>query len=99
MAVIQALNQNWYLLAEGGFYRVVVGSCEDYVVKGLGDPSWLKTWASPPGKWQTTRRGPVKNEDLWQDLLIIIQRYNNAGCEIKVWKATENQTPGWNEWY
>lgn len=45
--------------------RVIVYSDSAYAINGLND--WIYTWRC--NNWQTARRQPIKNQELWKRLL------------------------------
>ena len=50
---------------------VVITSDSQYVVRGTG---WAKNWQQRG--WLTSEKKPVKNQDLWEQLLELIQKHD-----------------------
>lgn len=79
-AVIAALQlRPWY---DEGFYRIVVATDSEYVVKGITE--WTRSWISRG--WVTCANRPVKNRDLWECLLAEIKRYHEERADVLFWR-------------
>ncbi|KAF5228024.1 hypothetical protein FAUST_11377 [Fusarium austroamericanum] len=79
-AVIGALRfRNWK--AEG-FARLVLATDSEYVVKGATE--WVDGWLAR--NWRTSARAPVKNRDLWETLLGEMERWDERGLRIHLWR-------------
>ena len=81
MAVIQGLSS----LSESSRVHLVLDS--RYVVNGI--TNWLPRWTAD--RWRTSgrRRSPVKNVDLWQQLLAQLERHE-VDCQ---WVRGHNGHP------
>ncbi len=80
MAAIKALD------ALNGDQAVVLHTDSKYVMDGIN--SWLPSWKQRG--WKTSKKKPVKNQDLWQALDDAVQRH-----DIKwVWVKGHDGNPG-----
>jgi len=79
-AVIAALQYRvWY---GEGWASLVIATDSEYVAKGATE--WVPRWQRKG--WVTTQRTAVKNRDLWELLLQLVQRYRRAGMTISFWR-------------
>lgn len=53
-------------------HRIVLYTDSQYLKNGITD--WITTWQK--NNWQTAARNPVKNADLWKDLLVQVKRHS-----------------------
>ncbi len=68
-------------------HRIVLYTDSQYLKNGITD--WITTWQK--NNWQTAARNPVKNADLWQELLIQVKRHSI------IWKWVRgHETNRWN---
>lgn len=58
---------------------VTVYSDSSYVIKGM--QTWVFNWQK--NNWKTTNKKPVKNADLWQELLEISNKHVIDWCWVK----------------
>ena len=65
-----------------GFHTVVVATDSEYVVNGATE--WCRTWEGRG--WKTSTRKPVKNKDLWEELVWNIEWVRHWGCEVLFWQ-------------
>lgn len=78
-AVISALeHEHW----EEIFGRVVIATDSEYIVKGCTE--WCRNWARRG--WRTANLEPVKNQDLWENLIWWVDQLSNRDCEVVFWK-------------
>ncbi|KAL6702834.1 hypothetical protein ACN47E_000920 [Coniothyrium glycines] len=78
-AVIAALGfRTWY---NEGCERLVIATDSTYVVDGA--TKWIKKWQQ--NGWHTATRQPVKNQDLWKELIRELERWSAAGVAILFW--------------
>ncbi|WP_417869058.1 ribonuclease HI [Bdellovibrio bacteriovorus] len=70
MAVIKGLSHD--LVATGGVgKRILVVSDSKYVLGGISQ--WMKNWKR--NNWKTSKKEPVKNQDLWEEMDRISSSY------------------------
>ncbi|GLB36883.1 putative RNase H [Lyophyllum shimeji] len=80
VAVIAALRaRHW--LAEG-FDKVVVATNSEYAVNGCTE--WCRAWEAR--EWRTSRGRPVRNRDLWEELICLIESIRRWGSEVFFWQ-------------
>lgn len=78
-AVIAALG--YRLWNNEGCQRLVIATDSTYVVDGSTE--WIKKWQQ--NGWQTTTRKPVKNQDLWRELIKELEKWSKAGVAVLFW--------------
>ncbi|GLB36882.1 putative RNase H [Lyophyllum shimeji] len=77
IAVIMALRARiWW---GEGFHTIVVATDSEYVVKGCTER--CRNWEARG--WKTSNRQPVKNRDLWEELIWGIEFIRHHGCEFE----------------
>jgi ribonuclease HI len=59
----------------------VIATDSSYVVDGSTE--WIKKWKR--NGWQTTTHKPVKNQDLWKELITELERWSEAGVAVLFW--------------
>ena len=64
-----------------GFDKVVLACDSTYVVKGISE--WVHKWKR--NGWQTNRRTPVENRDLWEMLLTALGEQDDRGVLVQFW--------------
>ncbi|KAK4134650.1 hypothetical protein BT67DRAFT_357609, partial [Trichocladium antarcticum] len=62
--------------------RLVVATDSSYVVAGA--TGWTKGWVR--NGWKTRTGGDVKNQDLWELLLGEVERWQERGLRVALWK-------------
>lgn len=79
-AAIAALQfRHW---AGERFHTAVIATDSEYVVEGA--TAWAKKWAR--NGWETNRRAPVRNSDMWQMLLGEVERWQDEGMDVQFWR-------------
>lgn len=73
-SIIQGLSQ----LKES--CEVTVYSDSAYAVNAFNE-GWIKTWQK--NDWKNAQKEPVKNKDLWNDLLLKISRHSVTFVKVK----------------
>ncbi len=66
-AVIEALH---WAQTQHGYRQVALFTDSQYVKRGISE--WIHTWQS--NNWKTSAKKPVKNRDLWEQLLQLQER-------------------------
>lgn len=61
---------------------LVIATDSEYIVKGATD--WAKKWVD--NGWVTRNKGPVKNRDMWEALLGLVERFSDEGMNIEFWR-------------
>ena len=74
MAMIKALS------ALNEPCNVKLHSDSAYVVNGINE-GWLKSWEN--NGWRSADKKPVKNQDLWQELLALLKKHNVTFVKVK----------------
>jgi ribonuclease HI len=84
-AVIAALQfRRW----DGeGWKSLVIATDSEYVA--LGATEWVKGWRA--SGWKKTNGRPVKNRDLWLELLRCISKLSQDGVEVLFWRIPREQ--------
>lgn len=54
--------------------KVKIFTDSSYVKKGFHDPSHLQTWTK--NGWKTSNKKPVKNQDLWEEMIKLSLMYS-----------------------
>jgi ribonuclease HI len=78
-AVIAALE--FRLWNNEGCQRLVITADSSYVVEGCTE--WIKKWQR--NGWQTSTHKPVKNQDLWKELIKELKRWSEAEVAVLFW--------------
>ncbi|GKT52099.1 ribonuclease H2 subunit A [Colletotrichum spaethianum] len=79
-AVIAALRfRAWY---GEGFKSIVIATDSAYVVDGATD--WTRAWIKKG--WRLTTGKPVKNRDLWEALLLDVEKLHDRNVKVRFWK-------------
>ncbi|KAI0127211.1 hypothetical protein BJ170DRAFT_624587 [Xylariales sp. AK1849] len=65
-----------------GFDRIVIATDSSYVVDGA--TAWVKGWVH--NGWKTRTGGDVKNKDLWDLLLGEVERWDDQGLRVDLWR-------------
>lgn len=65
LAVINAIASQ----PKGSKLRIYSDS--GYVVNGINNPSYLKKWRA--NGWKTSKKTPVENQDLWREMIKLIE--------------------------
>ncbi|KAI8934971.1 hypothetical protein NX059_008637 [Plenodomus lindquistii] len=78
-AVIAALG--FRLWNNEGCKRLVIATDSSYVVDGSTE--WIKKWQR--NGWQTSTHKPVKNQDLWKELIKELEKWSEAGVAVLFW--------------
>ncbi|KAF5535179.1 ribonuclease H [Fusarium napiforme] len=79
-AIIGALRyRNW---ASEGFTTLVLATDSEYVVKGATE--WIQAWLRRG--WRKSGGGVVSNVDMWQVFLGEVERWDEYGVKIQLWR-------------
>ncbi|KAK2011087.1 ribonuclease H-like protein [Colletotrichum eremochloae] len=79
-AVVAALRfRAWY---GEGFKSLVIATDSSYVVDGATD--WTRAWIKKG--WRTSTGDRVKNRDLWEALLLDVEKLYDRGVSVRFWK-------------
>ena len=62
-----------------GFARIAIATDSEYVVRGICE--YVFSWTRR--NWTTGRRTPVANKDLWERLLAVVEKWENAGVMVQ----------------
>ncbi|KAI8623570.1 hypothetical protein F5Y19DRAFT_468400 [Xylariaceae sp. FL1651] len=65
-----------------GFTSVVIATDSNYLVDGA--TSWVKSWIR--NGWKKQSGDPVKNGDLWEIFLGEVEKCQETGLEVQLWK-------------
>ncbi|KAJ9145311.1 Ribonuclease H [Pleurostoma richardsiae] len=65
-----------------GYDAIVIATDSSYVVDGA--TGWAKSWVR--NGWKTRTGRDVQNKDLWDLLLGEVERWNDQGLRIELWK-------------
>lgn len=60
--------------------EVTIYSDSQYVVGAIND-GWLDGWKA--NGWKTSSKSPVKNQDLWQRLCVLIEKHKTEFVKVK----------------
>lgn len=74
--------------------KVIVYSDSAYAINGLND--WIYTWRC--NNWQTTRRQPIKNQELWEQLLSFVDDNRFNFNKIKGHNGNKTLDAYWNDY-
>ena len=80
IAVIAVLGGR--IWAGEGFDKVVVATDSEYVVKGCTER--CRKWQAR--NWKTSAGQPVKNKDLWEELIWTVEEMMRRQCEVLFWQ-------------
>ncbi|TKW51190.1 Ribonuclease H [Colletotrichum tanaceti] len=78
-AVIAALRYRAW--QSEGFRSVVIATDSTYVVNGA--TGWAPAWIRKG--WQLSTGAPVKNRDLWEALLLDVEKLYDRGVHVRFW--------------
>ncbi|KAF6824647.1 RNase H domain protein [Colletotrichum plurivorum] len=80
-AVIAALRyRRW---RDEGFKKLVIATDSTYVVNGA--TTWVRDWIRRGWRLALTE-APVKNRDLWEGLMLDIEKLHDEGLEVRFWR-------------
>ncbi|KAF6812198.1 RNase H domain protein [Colletotrichum sojae] len=80
-AVIAALRyRRW---RDEGFKKLVIATDSTYVVNGA--TMWVRDWIRRGWRLALTE-APVKNRDLWEGLMLDIEKLHDEGLEVRFWR-------------
>ncbi|KAL2878560.1 hypothetical protein SGCOL_006030 [Colletotrichum sp. CLE4] len=65
-----------------GFRSIVIATDSTYVVNGATD--WARAWVRKGWRLSSTGK-PVKNRDLWEALLLNVERLHDKGVKVRFW--------------
>jgi len=65
-----------------GFRHLVIATDSTYVVDGSAD--WVHGWVR--NGWRTASGQPVKNRDLWEELLKVLAKLAKTGLKVSFWR-------------
>ncbi|KAK1595391.1 RNase H domain-containing protein [Colletotrichum navitas] len=84
-AVVAALRfRAWH---DEGFQSIVIATDSTYVVDGATD--WARAWVKKD--WRLYTGGLVKNRDLWEALLLDVEKLHDRGVSVRFWKIPRHQ--------
>ncbi|KAI9702267.1 MAG: hypothetical protein M1820_006199 [Bogoriella megaspora] len=78
-AIIAILGFRFWL--GEGCRRLVIATDSSYVVEG--STQWIKKWQW--NGWTTAGGKPVKNRDLWEELIKELHRWSEKGLHVQFW--------------
>lgn len=84
-AVIAALG--YRLWNNEGCRRLVIATDSAYVVDGC--TAWITKWMR--NGWQTSTHQPVKNQDLWLELIRLRDKWSKAGVKVLFWRIPRSR--------
>lgn len=64
-----------------GFQRLVIATDSSYTVGGCTE--WVKKWQR--NGWNTAAGKPVKNRDLWEEIIKEVNRWSEKGMQVQFW--------------
>ncbi|KAK2033885.1 hypothetical protein LX32DRAFT_25114 [Colletotrichum zoysiae] len=75
-------------------HHVVVKSDSAYLVEGVaggrgGEPPHMKKWLA--NGWKNTRGEKVKNEDLWDNLMLTMMSLGKLGVAVEFWQVPKKE--------
>ncbi|KAK1450926.1 hypothetical protein CCUS01_11291 [Colletotrichum cuscutae] len=75
-------------------HHVVVKSDSAYLVEGVaggrnGEPPHMKKWLA--NGWKNTKGEKVKNEDLWDNLMLTMMSLGQAGVAVEFWQVPKKE--------
>ncbi|KAK2025779.1 ribonuclease H-like protein [Colletotrichum zoysiae] len=65
-----------------GFKSVVIATDSSYVVDGATE--WARAWIKKG--WRVSAGDHVKNRDLWEALLLDVEKLHDRGCSVRFWR-------------
>ena len=74
--------------------KVIVYSDSAYAINGLND--WIYTWRC--NNWQTARRQPIKNQELWEKLLPFVDDNRFDFNKVKGHNGDSSPDAHWNDY-
>lgn len=74
--------------------KIIVYSDSAYVINGLND--WIHTWRR--NNWQTAKRQPVKNQELWKKLLPFVDDNRFNFNKVKGHNGDKTPDAYWNDY-
>lgn len=74
--------------------KVIVYSDSAYAINGLND--WIYTWRR--NNWQTARRQPIKNQELWEKLLPFVDDSRFNFNKVKGHNVGKTPDAYWNNY-
>lgn len=74
--------------------KVIVYSDSAYAINGLND--WIYTWRR--NNWQTARRQPIKNQELWEKLLPFVDDSRFNFNKVKGHNGGKTPDAYWNNY-
>ena len=69
-----------------GLQHLVIATDSSYVVGGCTE--WIKKWQQ--NGWTTAAGTPVKNRDLWEELIKELHRWSELGLQVQFWLIPRN---------
>ena len=75
-AVLEALNQLKYPCNS----EVEIYSDSAYVVNAFNN-GWIYNWKK--NNWKTASKEPVKNKELWEELYVLVKKFNASFIKVK----------------
>ncbi len=75
-AVLEALNQLKYPCNS----EVKIYSDSAYVVNAFNN-GWIYNWKK--NNWKTASKEPVKNKELWEELYVLVKKFNASFIKVK----------------
>lgn len=108
MAVVSALSFFDNNKTSENNYKIEIYTDSQYVANAV-NKGWLDSWQK--NGWRTSNKEPVKNQDLWQHLVQLLQKYRitfhwvrghsgdifNEQCDQMANNAAEKQSPVYHE--
>jgi len=88
-AAIAAAKHPW---RSEGYSKVVIATDSEYLFKGIN--LWILKWQE--NGWLTSRKTPVKHQDLWQRLWQLLEN-NNTAVEFYQISRDQNKAAAWAE--
>ena len=74
--------------------KVIVYSDSAYAINGLND--WICTWRH--NNWQTSKRQPIKNQELWKRLLLFVDDSRFSFEKVKGHNVDKTPDTYWNNY-
>lgn len=74
--------------------KVIVYSDSAYAINGLND--WIYTWRY--NNWQTAKRQPIKNQELWKRLLLFVDDSRFVFNKVKGHNGDKTSEAYWNDY-
>lgn len=92
-AVVMAMERIHRSHENGNVYELFSDSA--YVVNSINN-AWIKVWKS--NDWKTTRNEDIKNKDLWDRYLKVIEELNKNKIVLKIIKIKGHTGNAFNEY-